>query len=131
MRPARLLAGLERYPAPAFQAFRGCAFQTTLAAGRLHWDDFGDAQFRSFLDNPFEVIELDQGRVQHDSGGRRRRGKFFERPEDYALLAGSFDLGEKNASIVGDFEALACLDAQDASQMPGLLARNLGVSVAD
>ena len=130
MRPAGLLAGFERDPAPALHAFGGRFLQPALAAGRLDGNDFGHAQLRGFFDNPLKAIELDERGVQLEACRGRRRGKLFERPENDVFLAGGLDLGQINVAVVGDFVALPGFHAQHAGQVTSLLALDLGLAVA-
>jgi drug/metabolite transporter (DMT)-like permease len=51
--------------------------------------------------------------------------------EDHSFAAGFDNFGEVNGPVIGDFEALSRLDAEDSRQVSGLIAAKLGLASAD
>src|SRR6185503_4040790 len=86
-----------------------------------------DPQLGRLLDHPFEPIELDE-RHQYDDA-RRRLGDFerFNNAKPHPLLACLYNFREVQPAPIADFVLLASLDAQNASQMLGFLALQLGL----
>src|ERR1022692_4116791 len=121
--PARLLAAFVRDAPPALDPFAGGFQKSLLAARGVYGNDGRNAQFGGFLDQPLETIELDEGGVERQAHGRRRRVQRFDDAEDHAFLFHGGDLGQIDASAVGDFVLLSGFGAQHAGEMAGILAR--------
>src|ERR1017187_2497748 len=120
--PARLLAAFVRDAPPALDPFAGGFQESLLAARGVYGNDGRNAQFGGFLDQPLETIELDEGGVERQAHGRRRRVQRFDDAEDHAFLFHGGDLGQIDASAVGDFVLLSGFGAQHAGEMAGILA---------
>ncbi len=123
---ARLLAALAGDALPAFAAFDGGFEEALIGAGGIDGEDAVDAEFGGLLDHPFEAVEFDEGGAEGDDDGRGDGGEGFEDAEVNAIAAGFEDLGEEGVLVIGDFEALAGLDAEDAGEMAGILAAEFG-----
>src|ERR1039457_2269935 len=116
---------------PALDPFAGGFQESLLAARGVYGNDGRNAQFGGFLDQPLETIELDEGGVERQAHGRRRRVQRFDDAEDHAFLFHGGDLGQIDASAVGDFVLLSGFGAQHAGEMAGILAAQLGGVIAD
>ena len=73
-------------------------------------------------------LMIDASRVMETTGRGAGMGSMIAK--HYALAARLRDFGEIGGVVVGDFVALAGLDAEHAGQMAGLLAVEFGESVA-
>ena len=77
----RLLTRFARNPLPSLRAFLGARKEPVLAAIGLDRNDTGDAEFRSFLDRPFEALELDQRQVERQPRKLRSGRQFLNHVE--------------------------------------------------
>ncbi len=128
---AGLLAAFARDFPPSLDAFGGGGGQAFFGALGVDGNDAGNAKLGAFFDEPLEAVEFDEGGVQRDVREGRDGGDRLENTKSYARGGDGDDFGEISLLVVGKLEALAGLGAEDASEMAGVIAGELGAIGVD
>ncbi len=84
---------------PTFYAGSGGFVQASFSTRSDHRYERRDSKLGSFLDDPLEVIELDERRAQCDLDGRRRRRQLLDGSKDHVFFASRLDLGKINVRV--------------------------------
>lgn len=117
-----LLTGFVEDLAPALHAFERGLFESFVGAEGVDWGDAGDAEFGGLLEDPLEVVVLDESGEEMKDG---RRGDGLDGIEEIKV-DGVFgevdDFGKPDGSEVGDFVALAAVGAEDFAEVLGGVA---------
>ena len=115
-------------PVDALHGRRGEALFGPLGIDR---DEARDTEFGGLFDKPLEAIELDERGIEREFGlGRRRRKRLDNRKCDMASRDFG-DFGEVGAVSVGDLVALTGLGAENAGEMAGVVAGELGAVIVN
>ena len=128
MRAPGLLAALARDFSPTLSALGGGGGQAFFSARGTHGNNAGDAELGGFLDQPLEAVELDERGEQSDGWLGGFGGEGLEDAERDTLRTDVGDFREISTVVVGKLVALAGLGAQDAREVPGIVAGQLSLA---
>ena len=122
MHAPRLLAAFAGDARPSVAALARGVEESLFGARGFDRKDAVHPQFGRLFDDPFEAVELDQADAEGDRNRKRDGGDGFDYLKHHSFAAGLGDFGKVGLLVIGDFEALARLHAQDAGQVAGFVA---------
>lgn len=126
---AGLLGGFEGDLAPALDAFAGSAIKAFFAALGDEKVERVNAKLCALLDNPFQVIELKESGIESQEREHGLGGDRLVQLEYDAGFVRFDDSGKPGRLVIADFVLLAALDAQDASEVVCVVAREFGAAM--